>query len=77
MRDGVVGVDLYNAQVTGGGVGDAPPRQFGCGPRPVRDRAYGVSFDIHYGCPTLHELAHCVKFGTAPGYLQGVICETE
>ena len=76
MRDGAVGVGLYNAKVTGG-VGDAPPRQFGHGPRPVRDRAYGVSFDVHYGCPALHELAHCVKFGTAPGYLQGVICETE
>ena len=75
MRDGAVGVDLYNAQGRGGGVGDAPPRQFGCGPRPVRDRAYGVSFDVHYGCPALHELAHCVKFGTAPGYLQGVIIE--
>ena len=48
MRDGAVGVDPYNAQVTGGGgVGDAPPRQFGHGPRPVRDRAYGVSFDVH------------------------------
>ena len=73
MRDGAVGVDLYNAQVMV--VGDAPPRQIGCGPRPVRDCAYGVSFDIHYGCPALHELAHCVKFGTAPGYLQGVIIE--
>lgn len=26
MRDGAVGVDLYNAQVTGGGVGDARRR---------------------------------------------------
>ena len=75
MRDGAVGVDLYNAQVTGGGVGDAPTRQIGRGPCHVCDRAYGVSFDIHYGCPALHELAHCVKFGTAPGYLQGVIIE--
>ena len=77
MRDGAVGVDLYNAQVTGegGGVGDAPPRRLGRRAHPVRDRAYGVSFDIHYGCPALHELAHCVKFGTAPGYLQGVIIE--
>ena len=75
MRDGAVGVDLYNAQVTGGGVSDTTPRQFGCGPRPVRDRAYGVSFDIQYGCPALHELAHCVKFWTAPEYLQGVIIE--
>lgn len=49
MRDGAVGVDLYNAQVTG--VGDAPPRQLGRRPRPVRNRAYGASFDIHYGCP--------------------------
>ena len=57
MRDGAVGVDLYNAQVTGGGVGDTPSRQLGRRPRPVRARAYGVSFDIHYGCPALHELA--------------------
>ena len=75
MRDGAVGVGLYNAQVTGDGVGDAPSRQLGRRPRPVRDRAYGVSFDIHYGCPALHELVHCVKFGTAPEYLQGVIIE--
>ena len=60
MRDGAVGVDLYNAQVTGG-AGDAPPRQLGRGPRPVRDclavrtantgaNGYGVAVGV---CHTL------------------------
>ena len=74
MSGEVIAVDVYNLSVGGGG-NDRTGEEFGRGPRPVRDRAYGVSFDIHYGCPALHELAHCVKFGTAPGYLQGVIIE--
>ena len=37
MRDDVIAVDVYNLSVGGGGGGDAPPRQLGRGPRPVRD----------------------------------------
>ena len=76
MSGEVIAVDVYNLSVGGGG-DDRAGEEFGRRARPVRDRAYGVCFDIHYGCPALHELAYCVKFGTAPGYLQGVICETE
>lgn len=73
--DDVIAVDVYNLSVGGGGGDDRAGEELGRRARPVRDRAYGVSFDIRYGCPALHELAHCVKFGTAPGYHQGVICE--
>lgn len=35
--------------------------------------AYGVSFDVNYGCPAEKELAMTQKCGTAPGHYSGVI----
>ena len=71
MRDGAVGVDLYNAQVTGdGGVGDAPPRQLGRGPRPVRDcLAVRTANTGANGCGVAVEVCHTLDLASGQGVL--------
>ena len=74
MRDGAVGVDLYNAQVTGGGVGDAPPRQLGRRPRPVRDcLAVRTANTGANGCGVAVEVCHTLDLASGQGVL--VDCE--
>ena len=74
MRDGAVGVDLYNAQVTGGtGVGDAPPRQLGRGPRPVRDcLAVRTANTGANGCGVAVEVCHTLDLASGQGVLVNV-----
>ena len=73
MRDDSVGVDLYNAQVTGG-VGDAPPRQLGRGPRPVRDcLAVRTANTGANGCGVAVEVCHTLDLA----YGQGVLVDYE
>ena len=70
MRDGAVGVDLYNAQVTGEGVGDAPSRQLGRGPRPVRDcLAVRTANTGANGCGVAVEVCHTLDLASGQGVL--------
>ena len=74
MRDGAVGVDLYNAQVTGEGVGDAPSRQLGRRPRPVRDcLAVRTANTGVNGCGVAVEVCHTLDLASGQGVL--VDCE--
>lgn len=68
MRDGAVGVDLHNAQVTG--VGDAPPRQLGRRPRPVRDcLAVRTANTGANGCGVAVEVCHTLDLASGQGVL--------
>ena len=70
MRDDAVGVDLYNAKVTGGGVGDTPPRQLGRGPRPVRDcLAVRTANTGANGCGGAVEVCHTLDLASGQGVL--------
>ena len=72
MRDGAVGVGLYNAQVTGG-VGDATPRQLGRGPRPVRDcLAVRTANTGANGCGVAVEVCHTLDLASGQGVLVNV-----
>ena len=72
MRDGAVGVDLYNAKVTGG-VGDAPPRKLGRGPRPVRDcLAVRTANTGANGCGVAVEVCHTLDLASGQGVLVNV-----
>ena len=73
MRDGAVGVDLYNAQATGG-VNDAPPRQLGRRARPVRDcLAVRTANTGANGCGVAVEVCHTLDLAAG----QGVLVEYE
>ena len=72
MRDDAIGVDLYNAQVTGrwGCVGDAPSRQLGRRPRPVRDcLAVRTANTGANGCGVAVEVCHTLDLASGQGVL--------
>ena len=73
MRGGAVGVGIYNAQVTGGGAGDAPPRQLGRRARPVRDcLAVRTANTGANGCGVAVEVCHTLDLASGQGVLVNV-----
>lgn len=77
VSDNAFGIDTYNLASTGD-----VAKTLHCSAATDTDHlpcvvSYGMSFDANFGFPLVKETAHTSKFGSSPGYKNGVfVCDS-